>query len=498
MPAADPSRLSPRVCAISFAVLIAAAALPLLLVDVLPLVDYPNHLARMALLARLPQDATLARYYATDWRAIPNLAMDALVPPLLRVMPLAAAGKVFVLATFVLLAGGPMLLHRALAGRWSAWPLLAFLFLYGRLLLWGILNYLFGLGLAFCALALMAALARRSAALRIAVGGVAALAIYFAHLMAFGVYALMLLGIEATFLLRAPGASPRRLVIAAATLVPPLLLMLLSGIGGGVIEYSHPLRKLDLLFSTFDLYHRPFDIASFVLFVGVLALGYARRWLTLAPALVLPLALLILAYVVMPTQMAGASGVDRRMPLALALALCAGTSWAAPSRRLERQLLGGAALMFALRLATVGLSWHQSAEEYRPLIAALAALPEGTRLAVAAPADAVNVQPTPLLHVPVLAAALREAFVPTLFAQAGQQPVTLQPPYAALAAATSSLRVWQAYVAGGPPLDLAESGALGRFDYVVFVGTAPFTLIDSAGLAPVQLAPRWKLYRLGG
>ncbi len=154
--------------------------------------------------------------------------------------------------------------------------------------------------------------------------------------------------------------------------------------------------------------------------------------------------------------------------------------------------------MFALRLATVAVSWHASDREYRPLVASLASLPRGARLAVAAPPEAVNVEATPLLHLPVLAVALSDAFVPTLFAFAGQQPVLLQPPFAALAAATSSLRLWQAYVAGGPPLGLGESAALGRFDFVVFVGAKPFALPDSAGLVPVLVEPRWKLYRLGG
>ncbi len=498
MPVPDPSPLSPRAFALIFLAAFAGAAGPVMICGILPLVDYPNHLARMALLARLPHDPALAQYYAAAWHPIPNLAMDALVPPLLSLMPLADAGKAFVLLTFLLLAGGPALLHRALTGRWSAWPLLAFLFLYSRLLLWGILNYLFGLGLAFCALAFMVALARRGAALRIAAGLVAALAIYFAHLMAFGIYALVLLGIEATAKGRAPGETLRRLAIAAAPLALPLAIMFMAGTGAGPIAFSHPLRKLDLLFSVFDLYHRPFDIACFALLAVTIAVAYWRRRLSLAPALALPLALLTLAYIFMPTQIAGASGVDRRMPLALALVLCAGTSWIAPHKHLERLLLGAAAVMLILRLATVAVSWQASDREYRPLVAALESLPMGARLAVAAPPEAVNVQATPLLHLPTLAVSERDAFVPTLFAIPGQQPVALKPPWAALAAATSPVRLWQAYVEGAPPLSLAESAALGRYDYVVFVGVKPFALADTSGLQSVFIAPRFKLYRLGG
>ncbi len=50
----------------------------------------------------------------------------------------------------------------------------------------------------------------------------------------------------------------------------------------GRIIYANPLRKLDLLFSVFDNYSRPFDVVCFVLIVLAVAcrvlaaLGQAR------------------------------------------------------------------------------------------------------------------------------------------------------------------------------------------------------------------------------
>src|SRR5689334_1083468 len=143
----DLSRLSFRRFALLFAGLFAVAAVPVLICDTLPLFDYPNHLARLHILVAWPDSAPLQRFYAVDWRPLPNLAMDFLVPLLAKAMPLAWAAKVFVLATLLLIAGGGAALHRALFAGWSAWPCLVFLLLYGRMLLWGFLNYLFGLGL---------------------------------------------------------------------------------------------------------------------------------------------------------------------------------------------------------------------------------------------------------------------------------------------------------------------------------------------------------------
>ena len=57
-----------------------------------PIFDYPNHLARMHLLAEGGD-----RFYAVRWAALPNLAEDLIVPPLARLMPLALAAKLFLL-----------------------------------------------------------------------------------------------------------------------------------------------------------------------------------------------------------------------------------------------------------------------------------------------------------------------------------------------------------------------------------------------------------------
>src|SRR5579864_4733949 len=190
----DPPALGLRRFILLFAALFAAAAAPVLICDSLPLFDYPNHLARMHILVDWARSPELQRFYAIAWAPVPNLAMDVIVPGLAQLMPLAVAGKVFVLLTLLLLAGGAAALHRVLFGAWSAWPCLAFLLLYSRILLWGFLNYLFGLGLGLFAFALWIRLARRPALLRLGVGAALALALFFAHLLAWGLYGVLVAG----------------------------------------------------------------------------------------------------------------------------------------------------------------------------------------------------------------------------------------------------------------------------------------------------------------
>lgn len=58
-----------------FAALFLTAALPVLWVELPPLFDYPNHLARMELLLRLPASETLQRYYELRWRPVPRISV---------------------------------------------------------------------------------------------------------------------------------------------------------------------------------------------------------------------------------------------------------------------------------------------------------------------------------------------------------------------------------------------------------------------------------------
>ena len=77
----------------SAAVLSVVLLAPLLITDVPPLLDYPNHLARFALLAAARGDPVLGPIFTPHWAIIPNLAADVIVPPLLYLMPVHVAGR---------------------------------------------------------------------------------------------------------------------------------------------------------------------------------------------------------------------------------------------------------------------------------------------------------------------------------------------------------------------------------------------------------------------
>jgi hypothetical protein len=493
-------RLDGATFAALFALLAILATLPVLLCETLPLVDYPNHLARMHILATLKNSAQLQSYYEIVWRPLPNLAMDLTVPPLARWLPLAWAGKAFVVASLCLMSGGAAVLHRVLFGKWSAWPLLAFLLLYDATLLWGLINYLFGIGVSLFALTFWIALRFRPR-LRLALGAAFALVLFFAHLLAFGLYGVLVIGYEAGAALDGrlrPVRAIGKLILAAVPFLPPsaIYLLLTPKADGGHISYLPIKLKITGFLSIFGISNLPFDVTCFAIAALATSFAFWRRWVRLHPAMAVPLGLLFFTYLVMPDELATASGADRRIPLLLALLLVAGSRWTAPVTAAARAFAGAAFLLFFVRLSVLGWTWLESDRFYAQLLPALDEIPAGSRVAVAIPPDAGLFPPAPLLHFPALAVVRRDAFVPTLFAFPAQQPIALRQHYAALARQLPAGRLWAALVERTAPLDSAERATLAEYDFVIFEGRRPFAVQPSNELSLLFAVPRFVLARV--
>jgi hypothetical protein len=499
-PASDPLLVHRTVFAALFATLALLACLPVLFCETLPLIDYPNHLARMHILSALPSSARLQNYYAIVWQPLPNLAMDLVVPALAHWLPLAWAGKVFVAAILCLMSGGAALLHRVLFGSWSAWPLLAFLFVYDHALLWGFLNYLFGIGVSLFALASWIGLRSRPR-LRFVAGTFFALALFFCHLLAFGLYGVMVIGYEAGRVLRERQRLAREagsLILAGAPFLPPAAIYLLftPRSGGGQIVFNQIIDKVVLLFNVFDNYNVAFDATCFA--AGVLATGFAfwQRWVRLDPAIAMPLGLLVITYLLMPDTLATASGADGRIPLLLGLLIVAGSRWTAPMKGAARAFAVAALVLFLVRLSVVGTEWLKSDRFYAQLLPAFEKIPAGSRVAVANPTGTVEFPAPSLSHFPALAVVRRDAFVPTLFALPAQQPIALHPHFAAIASQLSTERLWAALAARTAPLDPFERAAFAEYDFVIFHALQPFALPPSREFTPLFVTPRFVLARV--
>jgi hypothetical protein len=142
-------------------------------------------------------------------------------------------------------------------------------------------------------------------------------------------------------------------------------------------------------------------------------------------------------------------------------------------------------------LAVIEYVWLRSDRVYSADFTGIDMLPRGAKLAVAYPAGAVNFVPVPEVHLAVLAVARREAFVPTLFAYEGQQPIALEPPYDALANAATPPELWDVVLAGRNTPKVLQ-----RYDFLAVTGGKPPSVPPAPCLRPFFGQPTFEIFRI--
>ncbi|CAE6789271.1 MAG: hypothetical protein H8K06_18965 [Nitrospira sp.] len=492
------------------------ALIPLVLVHIPPLVDYPNHLARVHILADNGQHPLLRQYYEIHWDLLPNLAIDILLPPLLTVVSVETAGKLFLGLILTFLAFGTIALHRALHQRWSPWPILAFFFLYNSVFLWGFLNYLFGLGLALLSSALWITLRDRSARLLIPLFSLLAVVLFFAHLFAFGVFALVVLSYEGASWWSHRHAGGRfmetSLGKALPTTVLPMILLILSPtFRTNPADYPFWLRglppppavtflplnvKVEAFKGVLRTEHQGLDRVSAVLLVGLVGVGLWRRQWSLRPSMYLPLAATLGAALAMPASIGTTAVVDIRMPVVVVLLAIASSDWPNWRRRWFVPVALAFSLLFVMRMAVITEGWLETDRHYRQFIAALDQLPEGTRLLSAiklasydanSPRDSRIPETRPMVNLSCWGIIRRSAFVSNLFTAPGQQPVQLTPPM-------RSLLTVEEFLAQAVPIPWDRFRT--QYDYVVVRRTQTLRPPVPSDFVPVTQGEEFTLYRI--
>ncbi len=468
----------------------------------------------MHILADAGRSHWLSQFYEIHWNILPNLAMDVVAPPLIGFMSTENAGKVFIGLTFALLAGGVMTFHAALQRRWSPWPLLAFFFLYNSVFLWGFLNYLFGLGLALFACALWIRLRERSAVLVIPLFSLITTGLFFAHLFAFGVFAMVVLSYEV-----AQWWNQRHEYIpdlgkpwwkAVPTLVLPLILLLLSptfksnpdndpfwyrGLKPPAVVFLPLATKLEALKGTLRTEHLTLDRVTGVVLFALLAIGLARRRCSVLPSMYLPLGVLALATAAMPSSIGTTALVDIRMPIALVLFAIASSDWPLTSRRwpvLVALILG---MLFVVRMAAITDDWRGTDRHYRQFVHQLDQLPEGARLLSGiklaafdaySHADGRIPEIMPMNNLACWGVLRRSLFVSNMFTAPGQQPIQLTP-------AVRALLTMEEFLVQGDPIPWDRIG--GQYDYVVIRRSQRLKPPVPANFTPIGSGDAFQFYR---
>jgi hypothetical protein len=433
--------------------------IPLWVVHTPGMPDYPAHLASFALISG---GASVSKFYAVHWAFVPNLASELIVPLLGKLMSLNAATKLFLSVAMAMWVFGPAAIQRAVTGKLGPEPLAGAFFAYNANFTWGFFNYYFAVGLSFIVFAAWIRTAKRRGLLALAGFTLAASALYACHLIGAVIFLVMAGTYEATQAWEERGWSPvamaRRLFPLGAIFLPAAFAYLFlkpAGTGGGDLEFNFGDTLGDRLAATIQSYYSE----PAYLLIGALAIlvfaGFAYGKLRIVPSLrplVLVLALLAL---VSPEWALGGWGVDLRLPAVFGSMVFAAMEWNFDRR--AAAILGAGLLLAACWIAaTMASSWAGYDKQYQEFRAALAQIPQGSKIVTAIDSNALDKDPDqPYWHMAEFAIPDRGAFTSLMFATKGQHIVEAMPPYDRLAAGSAEQ--------GSPPdVTELEDLSLGR------------------------------------
>lgn len=491
-----------------FWLLLIVSLLPVSWVSIPAMVDYPNHLARMFILSRHgTPDAN--PFYQVAWALYPNLAMDLIVPRLARLMSVESATRVFYLLSQLLIVTGAMAIEWVVKGRFQLSGIIAIMFLYSLPFSWGFMNFEFGLGIALWGIAGFRRLQERPWPLRLGVHSAFVAVLFFAHFFALGLYGVVL-GLHElwrAWIRKAPVAEVGlRFVLLA---LPAAALLGLMGFFGGAIGGEG--TKWFLLFKPLWLVHilNGYSLllagSSMAALVFLLHVSARRGVLRIEPEGLWLAAGFALLYLAIPSKLFDTSFVDLRVLVAAALVLPAFISLSFPSRAWRVAMVSCAIAITLANLALVLSIWISYRADYATMIESFGKIKKGSLVLVGHSGDGADpplrrLEDYPIYHGPTLAAHYANAFVPSLYAVPGKQPITAHPPFPHLAVRYS----------GPVPVALLKAIADNKaspdtvpairswhrdFDYLYLVG--PRIPNPMPGLLEeLDAAPRFVLYRI--
>ncbi len=196
--------------------------LPVWSIEYVPLVDYPNHLARVYIVYHYDDVEAYRSMYDKLVEPIPNMAIDVIAPPLLKIFDVKIAGKIFLTITLLLFSAGCHLLGRSIHGRptWLALPCI--FFSYNSMLLFGYVNYIFGLGAFLITFALWLKYRKRWNLKTTIIISSLVFASYLAHLSSFTFLGVTFVAITFFDYLSAKSVT-KNMIVGLIPLLPPLI-----------------------------------------------------------------------------------------------------------------------------------------------------------------------------------------------------------------------------------------------------------------------------------
>jgi len=453
--------------------------LPLVVVDMPPIADLPNHLARFFVINHFDANLHYQAYYSVKLVSIPNLITDLVaMMPVLRDVESMTFGVMLVFAYVLLTVFGVLDLSRANFGAVSVLALAVVLVVYNRMLLWGMMNYMVGVGMLLVSFAVWIRIREQSALVMVAVSSFFSLAIYYSHLFPWGLYVVMVGVYEIQAMLFAEKKQAlqkfHRLVLVGLQFLIPLVLFLFFSPTAEVesrLAFGDFMRKIiNAPIMPFNNYSQLLDAGTFLIFFGVFGLGFLLGFIRIKRAMWGVIAAMCVIHLAMPQFLMSSPGADLRTIIPLVL-VTLGSIELTPKGTRYGQLLALVLIpLFLVRTGVVVANWSAAnegmLEEYREV---LSKLPEGAKVAdIFLNNTSGWFTNPPHAHYVTLAVIERSAFVPKMFAHPAQQPIEFSPQCQELARRATSLEAF--YPDPSSPLVPDAGNPQNEFYYMGFVG----------------------------
>jgi hypothetical protein len=501
---------------VMIALAFAGLAVPPLLVAIPPLVDYPNHLVRMWLLAGGARIAPLSEMFAPAWdSARTNVGIDYAAALLGGLAPAEAIGQAVVLLAVLLPALGAAALNRALYGGWHWWQMAPAFLAWNATLMAGFINFQIGIGLALLSAAAEPRLARggalSAAVVRLGLG----IAVMTVHLFALAFYAALIAGCAlgrepiGRSDWRALGGRARAALLGALPAVAALLPLLLlaralpgahvAAVDTGPVWDFSAYNKIRALIAPISTYSWKLDVALAAAMAAPAVAALLMARLAAHAGLTLVGLGLLAAGFAAPAALAGTWWIDSRFPVMGALVLAAAVR--PEPLASHRAALSLAALLISVvtvRTALVATHWRAAEADIAAVRRAVASVEPGAAIL---PLDhgAPGVQPTRFpagryfhlgqpahWYYPLLAVKWQRAFVPILYWAPGKQPIRVLPPWSEISfpesGLSASIRLVEPDVESAYFRDWRR-----RFDYVLLLNADVGRGMDITTLPEISL-----------
>ena len=417
---------------IAFAILGAVSMVPIAVTEILPYLDYPNHLARAKVLAHYGENPFYAEFWRPAWAVLPNILTDLLLVAAAKVLPITLAGRVVQGLIILTIGLGVAVARRELIGRYDALGFGGLLLAYGFPIQMAFLNFSLGVGLLLLLFALHVRLRERGSAGYLLAMVPGAIGLFLCHLMAFALFLIIVLAWE--FGRGEPRARLQTLCRLGAASVIPAVLFLLSPTNGQVSGWvsSTPMVKLKAIPLSFS----SGDLATDLLFLALLVLMGWRVWkakFRWDRSALTVLGLLFALFVVAPFGLGSTGNLDNRIPYVigiLAITFLLPANGDEPRTLRTSQLAGiviGALAVHAGMLGVVSWKRGRSIDQAR---AQIRTLPAGSLLfnAVdkAEPVWRFSTWNPPVPNLHTVALIDGDVFPSGLFMIRGQQPLLMR------------------------------------------------------------------------